>query len=99
MKNNGGQASDGSSINAHTNFGLTNDAIMFLLPTAREGNVFTGVCHSVHNRPHGYSFTAHPCYGAGGMHPTGMHSCFNQQFPIYDILRNGNFCLRHESSW
>ena len=52
-----------------------------------------------HNRPHGYSFTAHPCYGAGGMHPTGMHSCFNQQFPIYDILRNGNFCLRHESSW
>ena len=27
-----------------------------------EGNVFTDVCHSVHNRSHGYSFTAHPCY-------------------------------------
>ena len=43
-----------------------------LLPTAREGNVFTGVCHSVHNRPHAYSVTAHPCsvtcYGAVGMH-------------------------------
>ena len=26
-----------------------------LLPTAREGNVFKGVCHSVHNLPHGYS--------------------------------------------
>ena len=33
---------------------------------AREGNVFTGVCHSVHNQPHGYWFTAHPCYGAVG---------------------------------
>ena len=30
-----------------------------LLPTARKGNVFTGVCHSVHNWPHGYSVTAH----------------------------------------
>ena len=52
------------------------------LPTAREGNVFTGVCHSVHNRPHAYSVTAHPCwlfvhcYGAVGTHPTGMLSCF-----------------------
>ena len=26
----------------------------------------TGVCHSVHNQPHGYWFTAHPCYGAVG---------------------------------
>ena len=52
------------------------------LPTAREGNVFTGVRHSVHNRPHAYSVTAHPCwlfvhcYGAVGTHPTGMLSCF-----------------------
>ena len=44
------------------------------LPTAREGNVFTGVCHSVHNLPHGYSVTAYPCYGAAGMHHTGMLS-------------------------
>ena len=33
------------------------------------------VSHSVHNRPHGYSVTVHPCYGAVGMHPTGMLSC------------------------
>ena len=24
------------------------------------------MCHSVHNQPHGYWFTAHPCYGAVG---------------------------------
>ena len=34
----------------------------------------TGVCHSVLNRPLGYSFTAHPCYDAVGIHPTGMLS-------------------------
>ena len=45
------------------------------LPTTREGNVFTGVCHSVHNRPHGYSITAHPGYSVVGTHPTGMLSC------------------------
>ena len=33
-----------------------------LLPTARKGKVFTGMCHSVHCWPHGYSFTANPCY-------------------------------------
>ena len=48
---------------------------IFLLPTAREGNVFTRVCHSVHNRSHGYSVTAHPCYSVVGMHSTGMLSC------------------------
>ena len=34
-----------------------------------------GVSHSVHNRPHGYSITARPCYGVAGTHPTGMLSC------------------------
>ena len=24
------------------------------LPTAREGNVFRGMCHSIHNQPHNY---------------------------------------------
>ena len=46
------------------------------LPTTREGNVFTGVCYSDHNRPHGYSVTALPSYSAVGTHPTGMLSCF-----------------------
>ena len=32
-------------------------------------------CLSVHNRPQDYLFTARPCYGAGGMHPTGMLPC------------------------
>ena len=36
-----------------------------LLPTAREGNVFTGICHSVHNWPHDYLVTAHPCWLLG----------------------------------
>ena len=48
---------------------------MRLLPTAREGNVFTGVCHSVHKHPHGFSVTTHPRYGVVGMHPTGMLTC------------------------
>ena len=43
-----------------------------LLPTTREGNVFTGVCHSVRNRPYGYLVTAHPCYCAVGTHHTGF---------------------------
>ena len=41
---------------------------MNFLPTAREGNVFTGVCHSVHNRPQGYSVNGHPCYSGVGTH-------------------------------
>ena len=39
-----------------------------LLRIAREGNVFTRVCDSFDNRPHGYSVT--PCYGAVGTQPT-----------------------------
>ena len=39
--------------------------MLFLLPTAREGYVFTGVCHSVHNRPYGHSVTAYPCWLLG----------------------------------
>ena len=46
-----------------------------LLPTAREGNVFRGVCHSVHNRPHDDSVTAHPYYGVVGTRSTGMLPC------------------------
>ena len=39
--------------------------------------MFSQACisHSVHNRPHGYSVTAHPCYGAVVTHPSGMLSC------------------------
>ena len=36
----------------------------------------TSVSHSVRNRPHGYSVTAHPCYSAVGMHPSEMLSCY-----------------------
>ena len=35
------------------------------------------VSHSAHNRPHGYSITAHPCYGMVGTHPTGMLPCLH----------------------
>ena len=37
----------------------------YLLPTAREGNVFKRVCDSVHNWPDGYLVTAHPCWLLG----------------------------------
>ena len=47
-----------------------------LFPTIREGNAFTGVCHSVLNRPHGYSVTVHPCYGMVSLHPTVVLFCF-----------------------
>ena len=30
------------------------------------------VSHFVHNQPHGYPVTAHPCYGAVATHPTRM---------------------------
>ena len=43
--------------------------------TDRKGKVmFSLVCvsHSIHNRPHGYSFTVRPCYREAGTHPTGM---------------------------
>ena len=61
------------------------------LPTARERNVFTCVCDSVHNWPHGYSVT--PCYGTVGTHPTGMLSCYKKSFYFEtDIERNLRFC-------
>ena len=72
-------------------------SLIHLLLTAREGNVFTGVCHSVHNRPYGHSVTAHACwllghcYGEVGMHPTGMHSCFK------DFHRPRTLCTEHKS--
>ena len=46
----------------------------------REGNVLTSVCHSVHNRLHGYSVTAHPCYSMVGTHP--MLSCILTWCPV-----------------
>ena len=45
-----------------------------LFPTTREGNVFRGVCLSVHNLSHGCSVTARPCYGAVGTQPTELLS-------------------------
>ena len=65
-----------------------------LLPTAREGNVLTGVCHSVHNRPHAYTVTVRPRYGAVGTHPTGMLSYTFRKFhtePSNVRLSNANF--------
>ena len=42
-----------------------NNGISIYFPTAREGNVVTRVCDSVHNQPQGYSVTAHPCWLLG----------------------------------
>ena len=53
----------------------------------------TSVCHSIYNRPHDYSVTAHPCYGAVSMHPTGMLSCFKIKF-LLCLTQNKRFKLR-----
>ena len=64
-----------------TNVDLTSTRGYFF-PT-REGNAFRGICHSVSNRPCGYSVTTHPCYGTVGMHPTRMLSCFCPQTKLW----------------
>ena len=48
----------------------------FSLPTAREGNVFTSVCHSVHNQPHAYLITAHPCGLLGHLLRCGRYASY-----------------------
>ena len=53
---------------------------MVYLPTVREGNVFTGVCHSVHNRPHAYSVTAHPCWLLGHLSWCGRYASYWNAF-------------------
>ena len=50
------------------------------LPTAREGNVFTGVCHSVHNWPHAYLVTAHPCWLLGHLLQCGRYASYWKAF-------------------
>ena len=57
---------------------------IIFLPTAREGDIFTGIWHSVHNQPHCYSVTAHPCHSAAGKHPTGMLPCLVQKISVTD---------------
>ena len=60
-----------------------------LLPTAREGNVFTGVCHSVHNRPHAYSVTAHPCWLLGHLLRCGRYASYYNAFSLCNLKTNG----------
>ena len=48
-------------MNPTLNYNVSQSRFSVLLP-AREVNVFTGVCHSVYNRPYGYSVTAHGRY-------------------------------------
>ena len=44
---------------------------------------------SARNWSHTYSITACPCYGAVGMHPTGMLSCFH----IFNVKVEYNWML------
>ena len=46
------------------------------LPTAREDNVFTGICHSVHNRPRTYSVTALPRWLLGHLLWCGWYASY-----------------------
>ena len=70
-----------------------------------DGNVFTDVCQSVHNRPHGYSVTAHHCYSAVGTHPTGMLSRFctayvgkNEKFLVKEGTSSGVWTCNPQAS-
>ena len=49
---------------------------ILFLPIAREGNVFTGDCHSVHNWPHAYSVTTHPCWLLGHLLRCGRYASY-----------------------
>ena len=42
----------------------------------------------VHNRSHGYSFIARPCYGAVGTHPTGMLSLFLLHMLVKGMMKH-----------
>ena len=53
---------------------------IIFLPTTREGNVFTGVCHSVYNRPHAYSVTAHSCWLLGHLLPCSRYASYWNSF-------------------
>ena len=55
------------------------NALKFL-PTAREGNVFTGVCRSVYSRPHAYWVTAHPRWLLGHLLPCGWYASYWNAF-------------------
>ena len=53
--------------------------------------IFSEACvsHCVHNRPHGYLFIAHPCYGAVGTHPTGMFYVYLDALYMYVLGGKG----------
>ena len=60
------------------------------------------VSHFVHNWPHGYWFTAHPCYGTVNTHPSGMLYCYWLQQScgqgyvftrVCDSVNRGGVCL------
>ena len=55
------------------------------------------VIHSVHNRPHGYSVTAHPWYGAVGTHPTKMLSWYSNVFvdPLQLSIDEGSLTSKY----
>ena len=60
-----------------------------LITDRKKGNVFTGVCHSVHNWPHGFSVTVHPRYSAIG---TGMLYCFRYWIRLWIELFMFTYC-------
>ena len=56
--------------------------LLFYRPQGKVIFSQVSVSHSVHNQPHGYSVTAHPCYDVVDTRPTGMLSC-SHIFPIF----------------
>ena len=73
--------------------------ILCLLSTTREGNVFTRICDSVHNWPHGYSVTANPCwlFGHSLLH-RGRYWSYWNAFVLYMRLLCTQRCLRSNTA-
>ena len=57
------------------------------LPTAREGNVFACLCHSVHKRPHAYSVTTHPCWPLSHMLRCGWYASYWNAFLLLPAMQ------------
>ena len=66
--------------------------LLILLPTARD-NVFTGVCHSVHNWPHAYSVSAHPCWLLSHLFQCGWYASYWNTYLLLSAMKWRRLCF------
>ena len=66
--------------------------LLISLPTARD-NVFTGVCHSVHNWPHAYSVSAHPCWLLSHLFQCGWYASYWNAYLLLSAMKWRRLCF------